>query len=113
VVVKGRAAECGAGYRRQRRERNYFDGLEEQMRGAIAPHRLECDEDAPVGPAVDAVLDERGAEEIAAELLKAGTIVGGTRRWRGGAIRLDRPTASSRGKIRRFNFRDCGPTQYV
>jgi hypothetical protein len=47
------------------------------MRGAIAPHRLECDEDAPVGPAVDAVLGERGAEEGAAELLKAGTIVGG------------------------------------
>jgi len=83
-VVKGRAAECGAGCRRQRRERNYFDGLEEQMRGAIAPHRLECDEDAPVGPAVDAVLDERGADEIAAELLKAGTIVGGTQTlaWR-------------------------------
>jgi len=39
--------------------------------------RLECDEDAPVGPAVDAVLGERGAEEVAAELLKAGTIVGG------------------------------------
>jgi hypothetical protein len=47
------------------------------MRGAIAPHRLECDEDAPVGPAVDAVLGERGAEAVAAEPLKAGTIVGG------------------------------------
>jgi len=47
------------------------------MRGAIAPHRLACDEDAPLGPAVDAVLGERWAEEVAAELLKAGTVVGG------------------------------------
>jgi hypothetical protein len=36
------------------------DGLEEQMGGAIAPHRFECDEDAPVGTEVDAVLGERG-----------------------------------------------------
>jgi hypothetical protein len=37
-----------------------LDRLEEEMRGAIAPRRLECDEDALVGPAVDAVL---GASE--------------------------------------------------
>jgi len=43
-----------------------LDRLEEQMRGAIAPHRLEFDEDAPVGPELDAVLGERGAEEVAA-----------------------------------------------
>jgi protein-L-isoaspartate(D-aspartate) O-methyltransferase len=33
-----------------------FDGLEEEMRGAIAPDRLQRDEDAPVGPERDAVL---------------------------------------------------------
>ena len=47
------------------------------MRVAIASHRLERDEDAPVSPEVDPVLGERGAEEGAAELRKAGTIVGG------------------------------------
>ena len=53
-----------------------FDGLEEEMRGAIAPHGLECDEDAPVGAEAQAVLGERGAEEIAGELLEVGAIVG-------------------------------------
>jgi hypothetical protein len=53
-----------------------LDRLEQQLRGAIAPHRLELDEDAAVG-AADAVLGERGAEEIAAELFEAGAIVGG------------------------------------
>jgi len=37
-----------------------------EMRGAIAPRALEGDEDAPVGAELDAVLGERGAEEIAA-----------------------------------------------
>ena len=49
-------------------------------RGSATFHRatrLECDEDAPVGAAADAVLGERGAEEVAAERLKAGAIVGG------------------------------------
>ena len=54
-----------------------LDGLEEELRGAIAPDRLERDEDASVGPELDAVLGDRGAEEVAAELLEAGTIVGG------------------------------------
>jgi hypothetical protein len=54
-----------------------LDRLEEQMRGTIAPHRLEFDEDAPVGAEADAVLGEWGPEEVAAELLKAGAIVGG------------------------------------
>jgi hypothetical protein len=54
-----------------------LDRLEEQMRGAIAPDRLQRDADAPVGPELDAVLGERGTEEVAAELLEAGTIVGG------------------------------------
>jgi hypothetical protein len=40
-----------------------FDGLEEAMRGAIAPDRLQLDEDAPVWPELDAV-GERGAEEV-------------------------------------------------
>jgi len=33
------------------------------------------DEDAPVGAEADAVLGERGAEKVAAELLEAGAIV--------------------------------------
>jgi hypothetical protein len=47
------------------------------MGRAIAPHRLEFDEDAAVGPEAPAVLGERVAEEIAAELFEAGAIVGG------------------------------------
>jgi hypothetical protein len=54
-----------------------FDGLEEEVRRAIAPHRLELDEEASIGAEAEAVLGERGAEEIAAELLEAGAIVGG------------------------------------
>jgi hypothetical protein len=54
-----------------------LDRLEEQMRGAIVPHRLELDQDAPVAAEADAVLSERGTEEIAAELFEAGAIVGG------------------------------------
>ncbi len=37
----------------------------------------EFDEDAPVGAEAEAILSERGAEEIAAELIEAGAIVGG------------------------------------
>src|SRR5262245_31868264 len=47
------------------------------MRGAIAPHRLEGDEDAPVGAELDAGLGERWAEEVAAEAFEVGAIVGG------------------------------------
>ena len=55
-----------------------FDGLEEEVGGAVAPHTVwEFDEDAPVGAEAEAILSERGAEEIAAELLEAGAIVGG------------------------------------
>jgi len=54
-----------------------FDGLEEEVRRAIAPHGLELDEDAPVGAEAEAVLGERGAQEIATELLEAGAIVEG------------------------------------
>jgi hypothetical protein len=38
-----------------------FDGLEEEVGGAIAPDRLEFDEDAPLG--AETVLGERGREE--------------------------------------------------
>jgi len=69
------------GDRRARRDRGerlqQFDGLEKEMRGAIAPDRLQRDEDAPVGPELDAVLGERGAEEVAAELFEASAIGGG------------------------------------
>jgi hypothetical protein len=54
-----------------------FDGLEEEVRRSIAPHRLELDEDASIGAEAQAVLGERGAEKIAAELLEAGAIVWG------------------------------------
>ena len=45
-----------------------FDGLEEEVRGSIASHRLELNEDASIGAEAEAVLGERGAEEVAAEL---------------------------------------------
>ena len=51
-----------------------FDGLEEQVQRAIAPHCLECDEDASIGAEAEA-LGERGAAEIATERLEAGAIV--------------------------------------
>jgi hypothetical protein len=54
-----------------------FDGLEEEVRRAITPDRLEFDENAPVGAEADAILGERGAEQIATELLQASAIVGG------------------------------------
>ena len=54
-----------------------LDRLEEEMGGAIAPHCLELDEDAAVGAELDAVLGERGAEEVAAEPFEAGAVVGG------------------------------------
>ena len=37
-----------------------FDGLDEEVRGTIASHRLEFDEDAPVGAEAEAVLGEAG-----------------------------------------------------
>src|SRR5262245_29418458 len=37
-----------------------FDGLEEEVRRAIAPHGLELDEDASIGAEAEAVLGERG-----------------------------------------------------
>jgi hypothetical protein len=49
-----------------------FDGLEEEVRRSIVPHRLELDEDAAVGAEADAMLGERGAEEVATELVEAG-----------------------------------------
>jgi hypothetical protein len=47
------------------------------MGGASAPDRFEFDEDASVGPELDAVLGEGRAEEIATELLETGAIIGG------------------------------------
>ena len=46
-------------------------GLEEEVRRAIAPDRLEFDENPPVGAEADAVLGEWGAEPLATELLQA------------------------------------------
>jgi hypothetical protein len=67
--------------RRARRDRGeclqQFDGFEGARRGAIAPDRLQRDEDAPVGSELDAVLGERGAEERAAERCETGAIGGG------------------------------------
>jgi hypothetical protein len=54
-----------------------LDRLEEEMGSAITPHGLEFDEDASVGTELDAVLGERGAEEVAAELFEAGAIIRG------------------------------------
>jgi hypothetical protein len=66
------------GSRDEGRERlQEFDGLEEHVRGAIAPHRLERDEDASIGAEAEVVLGEWWAEEISTELLEAGAIVWG------------------------------------
>jgi hypothetical protein len=46
------------------------------VRRAIAPHRLELDEEASIGAEAEGVLGKRGAEEVSAELLEAGTIGG-------------------------------------
>ena len=37
-----------------------LDGLEEQVGRAIAPHRLELDEEASIGAEAEAVLGKRG-----------------------------------------------------
>jgi hypothetical protein len=59
--------------RRARRDRGErlqpFDGLEEAMREVIAPDGLERDEDAPVGPELDAVPGERRAEDVTGDEL--------------------------------------------
>jgi hypothetical protein len=66
-----------------------LDRLEEQMRSAITPHRLEFDEDASVGPEADAVLGERGAEEVAA-LCGPGSYADQAPTWAGGTLRMPR-----------------------
>jgi hypothetical protein len=71
-----RQVESGPG--RNRRELLHeLDGFKHQMGHPIAPHRLEYDKDAAVGTETDAVLGERGAEQIATELFEARSIVGG------------------------------------
>jgi hypothetical protein len=47
------------------------------VRRAIAPDGLAFDEDTPVGTETDAVLGERGAEEIATAVFQAGAVVRG------------------------------------
>jgi hypothetical protein len=47
------------------------------MGRAIAPRRLEFDEDASVGPEAHTVLGQRRTEKIATELLQADAIVRG------------------------------------
>ncbi|HLB48349.1 MAG TPA: group II intron maturase-specific domain-containing protein [Anaerolineales bacterium] len=95
-----------------------LDRLEEQMRGAIAPDGLQRDEDASVGPELDAVLGERGAEEVAAERLEAGTIGGGDpdvgveieaielglTRAAGGDVTEGRPVAEAAGWVTYFRI---------
>jgi hypothetical protein len=54
-----------------------FDGLEEQVRRSIVPQGLKLDEDASIGAKAEAVLGERGTEEVAAKLPEAGAIVVG------------------------------------
>ena len=78
-----------------------FDGLEEEVRCAITPRGLELDEHAPVGAETDAVLGERGAEEIAAELLEMGAIVGGTQTLACRSKPSRWPARSPRGPRRR------------
>jgi len=62
----------------------------------------EFDEDAPVGAEAEAILSERGAEEIAAELLEAGAIVGGGTQTLACRSKPSRwPARSPRGSRRR------------
>ena len=58
------------------RGRPCYTELSGAIQASIAPRALECGEDAPVGAELDTVLGERGAEEIAEELLPARAIVG-------------------------------------
>ena len=63
---------------RDRRELFHeLDRLEHQMGRAIAPRRLEFDEDASVSPEAHTVLGQRGTEKIATKLLQADAIVRG------------------------------------
>jgi hypothetical protein len=70
--------------RRARRDRGeflqQFDGLEGEMRGAIAPDRVQLDEDASAGRGPG----EREADEVAAEPFEAGASSWGTQAsaWR-------------------------------
>lgn len=54
-----------------------LEGLEEHMRRAVAPHRVERHEDPPIGPQLEAILGKGRAEERAAQRLPARPIGGG------------------------------------
>ena len=46
-----------------------LQGLEEQVAGAVGPLALQLQQHAAVGRELEAVLGDRGSEQIAAELL--------------------------------------------
>jgi hypothetical protein len=52
-----------------------FQGLEEQVTGAIGPGALELQQDATVPGEPKTILGDRGAQQIAAELLENGFYV--------------------------------------
>ena len=54
-----------------------LDGLEEAVRGAIAPDSLEFNGDAAIGAEADAILGERGPEEVTTEMFETSAIVRG------------------------------------
>jgi hypothetical protein len=67
-------AGCQRGQLRQELVR-----LEHEMRRPIAPGPLQLDRHAPIGPEPQPVLGQRGAEQIAAQMLQPARSLGGTR----------------------------------
>jgi len=51
-----------------------FQGLEEQVAGAIVPDALELQQDAAVPGEPKAILSDRGPQQVAAELLEPRTV---------------------------------------
>ncbi len=51
-----------------------LQGFEEQVARAVGPLALQLQQDAAVGRELEAVLGDRGSEQIAAELLEAGAV---------------------------------------
>jgi hypothetical protein len=57
--------------------REELEGLEHEVRCPIAPAPLQLDGQPPIRPEAQTVLGERGVEQVSAEMLQPGAIVGG------------------------------------
>ena len=75
-AVVDQQVDLGPG--RQRGQlRQELEGLEHEVRRPIAPGPLQLDRHPPIRPEPQTGLDQRGAEQIPAEMLQPGPIVGG------------------------------------